>query len=367
MRAEVIGRDPAAMPTLPSRPARWIRGWTATSVPVSPLVLFGLLMGPQGLGLLSPTMLSAVDPAIPVALCALGALVGLSTPLRVGVIASAGLHALVTVGAVSAVLAGAWMLIAEPAPATRWLLPLMGGLAAAGSLTLPSRDAASATRHDRFVTAEALLPILGGGVLLIMVRASHPLESLAALGATCGVLTLLACAGWVLLKGESDETESRVFAIAALFLVGGAADYMSSSALFGGAIAGAVWRVLGGATRERLHRDILYVQHPFVVLVLIMAGAHAEIGWASLGLAAAYAAARLAARGGAGVLVSRLWPGASIGRALLLAAPGVFGIALALNAARALGPTVTLLVSVVTLGSVLSDIASRLIVEGNQS
>src|SRR5688572_18600867 len=53
-------------------------GWSATSVPVAPLLLTGMAVGPAGLGLLSPEALAFLDPAVPVAIGVLGVLVGLT-------------------------------------------------------------------------------------------------------------------------------------------------------------------------------------------------------------------------------------------------------------------------------------------------
>ena len=61
--------------TRPSR--RLLLGWSATSVPIAPLLLVGVFLGPHGLAVLSESALAAVDPAMSVALAVLGILVGL--------------------------------------------------------------------------------------------------------------------------------------------------------------------------------------------------------------------------------------------------------------------------------------------------
>src|SRR3990172_7892179 len=60
-----------------SRSWRRSLGWSATSAPVALLLVTGIAFGPQGISLLSPAVLSFLDPVVPVALAALGVLLGL--------------------------------------------------------------------------------------------------------------------------------------------------------------------------------------------------------------------------------------------------------------------------------------------------
>ena len=102
-----------------------------------------------------------------------------------------------------------------------------------------------------------------------------------------GVSLMLAAAAWLLLARASSETEERVFAVSALLLVGGVADALSLSALVGGLAAGVFWRLAGRQPREAVRRDVLFVQHPLLVLVLLLAGARAEWSPAAWALAPA--------------------------------------------------------------------------------
>ena len=58
-----------------------------------------------------------------------------------------------------------------------------------------------------------------------------------------------------------------------MLLVGGLADYLSLSALTSGLVAGLFWQRAGGPAAESLRRDLGYLQHPLVVLLLVTAGA----------------------------------------------------------------------------------------------
>ena len=138
-----------------------------------------------------------------------------------------------------------------------------------------------------------LLPIAAGGLMLAWLRAGSRIGTLALVAQASGITLALATAGWLLLTRTTSETEERVFAISALLLVGGVADALGLSALFGGLVAGLFWRYTGGRPRETVRRDVLFVQHPLLVVVLLVAGARAELAPASLALGAAYVVLRV--------------------------------------------------------------------------
>jgi hypothetical protein len=175
-----------------------------------------------------------------------------------------------------------------------------------------------------------------------------------------GITILLAAAGWLLLTRASSETEERVFAVSALLMVGGVADALSMSALFGGLTAGMFWRYLGHHPRETITRDVLFVQHPLVVLVLLVAGARADLSWASAGIAVGYIAFRLVGKLVGGVIAWRMGDGVvSRDVGLLLLPPGVFGVAFALNVAGSVGNAeASLLLGAVVIATIGLDIVA---------
>jgi hypothetical protein len=215
------------------------------------------------------------------------------------------------------------------------------------------------TTSTRVIEAGVLLPILAGGLLLAWMRSDTLVEALGLIVQVSAVTVALAAAGWLLLRQASTATDERVFAIAVLLLVGGAADALALSALTGGLVAGVFWRYGSGTPRDTLRRDVLFVQHPLLVLVLLVAGARTELSALSLTFGAGYLTLRVAGALAGGLLAYRiLGPKAPRDLGLYLTAPGVFGVAFALNAAAIVGPDASMLVSAVVVGTVGSEFLS---------
>lgn len=355
--------------TDPHRSRRWrgLLAWSATSVPVALLLMAGIAFGPEGINLLSRTTLTLLDPVMPVALAALGVLVGLGVGDRrtgdLRTLGAASLAAVVTMIVVSSGFIVAGLLTGSPFARSFWLLILISGICAATSLTLPADNALERrSPATRIIELGVLLPIVAGGLLLAGLRAGTPAAAAILVAQACGVTLALAAAAWLLLTRASSETQERVLAVSALLLVGGVAAALSLSALFGGLVAGVFWRYAGRHPRETLRRDVLFVQHPLLVLVLLVAGARAELSPVMLALGVGYVGLRVAGQMAAGTAASRLI-GANAPRdlGLHLLPPGVFGVGLALNAASVVGANASMLLSAVVLGTVGADLVAILV------
>lgn len=359
---ELPGRVDADSKTAPVR-SRGLLSWSATTLPITPVLLMGVLLGPQGLALLTGRALSAIDPAIPVALTALGALVSLERGAPEDPSArldAAGVAlAVVTMLVVGCGLAGAFLLTATGIT-SGWLMPVVCGLCAAGSVTVAGRASDERRGEKGAITAsEVTFTTIIGAALLVTVSATGSV-GLRMLQSS-GIAVVLAAAGWLLVRQTTSTTERRVFAMATLLLVGGSADLLGTSPLLAGVIAGVLWRQLGDPSCETLRRETHYVQHPFIVLVLLAAGANTEWTVFTFGTGAAYASLRAVTRAAAGTAVRRFATGVSPDLRMQLAAPGVFGVALALTVVRVAGnmPAASTALSVVVIGTILSDIVAR--------
>lgn len=351
------------------RRRRWhgLLVWSATSAPVALLLTAGIALGPRGINLLSSATLPLLDPVVPVALAALGVLVGLSVgdqrTDRRG-FGAACLVAAITMLVVSAgfavVVTLAW---ASPIGRSFWILTLTSGISAATALTLPTDSPLEPrTAATRVIELGVLLPMVAGGLVLAWLRAGSSGGAALLIGHACGVILALSAAAWLLLTRSSSETEERVFAVSALLLVGGVAGTLSVSALFGGLVAGAFWRYAGRHPRETIDRDVLFVQHPLLVLVLLVAGARADLSAASFALGAGYVVLRVFGQLGGGTMASRVTDvNAPRDLGLHLLPPGVFGVALALNAVSIIGADASMLLATVVVGTIGADFVAVLL------
>lgn len=352
-------------------PRRWAArmrlalGLSPTPRPGLVLIPLGMALGPHGLGVLSDAVLTIVDPAVSVALAALGVFVGMSLDMRKprsGFLLSAasleGALVLVTVAA-------GVLVVHRLSPAsdtTPWLLALMLGICAAPSSTAESARAHPALqRAARIGDLDDVLPIVAGLVALATIREETVLATLRLSGQTIVLALAIGAAGWLLVSRTSSVTEERVFAIGALLLLGGAAAYLSLSALFTGFVAGLFWHAAGTEARDRITHDLSYLQHPLIALLLVVAGARVHFSADLAPLIAVYLLCRIA-----GKLVGGWMAGSASGgdvprdTGLLLISPGIVGIAFALNVLQALGgaESATTLFAIVIAGSLLSDLVS---------
>jgi hypothetical protein len=360
------GRGPPPNGVRRSRRWRGLFVWSATSAPVGLLLMAGIAVGPGGINLLSLSTLTLLDPVVPIALAAFGVLVGLSASDRrtddARTLGAACLGGAVTVlivsGGFGVVALAAMSLVARPFS----VLVMTGGLCAATSLTLPSDDSLEPrTPATRLIELGVLLPIVAGGLILAWLRAGSFAGAGVLVAHACGVTLALAAAAWLLLTRTPSETGERVFAVSALLLVSGVAAALSLSALFGGLVAGLLWRYAGRHPRETIRRDVLFVQHPLLVLVLLVAGARADLSSSTLALGVGYVALRAAGQLAAGSVSSRV--AGVIGLrdlGLHLLPPGVFGVGFALNAVSIVGADASMLLAVVVVGTIGSELVAIL-------
>ncbi len=307
---------------------------TAPAVVFLPL---GYLLGPAGLGLITAPVLGYLDPVVSVALATLGSFAGLASGDAIARPRLAALSAveagttLLVVTGVTAALLSAWGIPTVLPPV---LLALCLGLAAS-----PSSAPALSADHSaaRVADLDDLVPILGAAVLLALVAESAGawllLGVTVATGLSAGVVAAL------LLRDGQPPGERVVVVVGLLLLIGGAAAYAAVSPLAAGFVAGAWWRWRARHAGEVVLADLERLHHPLVVLLLIAAGASSAFSREALWLSAALVLSRLLGKLGGGWMASRAAGGvAPADFGLLLLPPGVFGLAVVLNARQVLGP-----------------------------
>jgi uncharacterized membrane protein len=308
-------------------------------------------------------VLSYLDPAVSLALAALGTLVGLG--LKVRQPREARLFGASSVeAALTTLVVGVGILTVSLVqhPLEPWLFAVLLGTCAASSATTAETSA-----DERRISAarigdlDDVFPMVAGGLLLAILR-NVSLASATSLVLLVIVIALaIALAGWLLVAQTTLESEQHVFVAGTLLLIGGAAAYLSQSALFGGLVAGLFWNLAGGPARERISQDIRYFQHPLLVLLLLVAGARILPSVNTVIVGMAYLVCRTAAKLGGGRLARRIVDRrASAEFEFILLAPGLTGIAFALNVLQVSGAAdwAVSLLAIVVIGSIGSELLS---------
>jgi hypothetical protein len=313
------------------------------------LLLCGAAAGPHGLAILTQPVLSFLDPAAPVALAVFGILAAMRIQTTDdetrSTITTAALQAAIT----GTIVAGAFLLVPASAATGE---PLPGWNVAAITLGI-----AAATSLD---AEDCILPVIAGGLLLAFARETSSISALLITLEAGAIAALIAGSGWLLLSRTSAVDEHRVSTFGSALLLGGAADYLSMSALLFGLTAGGCWRLANSAVREHIRRDAAYVAHSLLALVLVMAGAHAVFSVPAFAIAIGYTVVRASGKLTGRWIADRVFPADARPTAQLLITPGAFGVAFALNVVRAMGSDFEVVLTVVVIGTVASSFIAAL-------
>lgn len=340
-------------------------GLGPTTAPVILFIPLGILLGPAGTNLLSASALVRVDPVISVALATLGVFVGIATGNARGGVArlmtaatAEGSITAVTVGAAMFFLLRAWQV---PLDASTLAIAAALGIAAAASAA-PAHESTGGPLEVAAKVADLddVLPIFAGAVVLWELGPGSQRLGLDLLF-TAGLGVAVGLAGWLLFE-RAEPAERGVFVLGTLAVVGGGAAYLGVSPLLAGLVAGFVWARTPGHTDRLAARDLAKVQHPLVILLLLIAGAGLQFTMMGVWLFAPYVLFRLVGKLLGGWVASRAAPlVAPSDLGSYLVSPGVLGIAVALNfhqvAPGAAGPVVF----AVSLGAALSEILAVIV------
>lgn len=331
------------------------------------LLPLGVALGPRGLDLLSNRVLNALDPAVSAALAALGVLIGLQFDIRRR--RQWALAGVASLGAVlTTVLVGGGVLLTQalvPAGAAwPWSFALLlGACAAPSSSASDADDAEPSSPASQIADLDDLAPIVLGFAALAWMGRDSGWTVLSVTTQTTVIAAMIAVAGVLLVSQTTSEGEQRVFVIGTILLLAGAAALLQLSELFTGLMAGLVLRRFHAIASDRFERDLRYLQHPLVALLLGVAGARFGVAPGWLALAVVYVAFRSAGKMFAGRMSSMWITGVPRDAGVMLLAPGVVGIALALNASRFYGDSSqsALLFAIVVAGSIASEVVSLLV------
>jgi hypothetical protein len=347
----------------------WLRTRLALGLSPMPvpalLLLAGVALGPLGLRFFTPRVLSYLDLIVSAALAALGVLVGLGLDMRrprewrlLGAAsAEAGLTILLVAAGIMYV--ARLQPVPEIAP---WTVALILGICASASSTVPGIDHSVYRLATRVGDLDDIVPVILGGIALALVHETTAAASLWLAVQALAIALAVALGGWMLIAYSSSDSEQRVFTVGTVLLLGGVAEYLSASALLSGLVAGIFWSAAGGAARDRIARDVRHMQHPLVVLLLLVAGARAGWPLALMAPVLVYVVLRTVAKLTGGWLVRRIvGPEVPATLGVDLLSPGVIAVAFALNAELVgAGPAGTI-VTIAVAASIASDLVSMFV------
>lgn len=339
----------------------------------APAVLFvpmGFVLGPQVLGLLPRTILAHLDPAVTVALAAIGIFIGMG--LETGgqnrrLLAAASVQALLTILTVSAAtlwLMSQWGLRLDLAAGV--VAAVLGVAASVSSASAPDRLGEAHRLITRIADFDDFLSVMAGAVAVAAIGATGWEHGLVRFGEVVAVGLLAGIAGWLLFERAHSVAERGVFVIGTLALVGGAAVYVNGSPLLAGMVAGICWKRLPGRADRIVRNDVSRFQHPLVILLLVVAGAMVELTPLVIWLLAPFVVFRLAGKVIGAWAAAWLVPPLRAGDlAAYLLAPGLLGIGLALNFVQVSSTEVAAAVaSAVALGTLASEMLALMAAPG---
>ena len=356
------------------RSSWWLRSRLALGLSPTPLpglvLLIGLAAGPEGLGVFSSQVLTYLDPVVAVALAALGILIGLGLDLRrpreARLLGAATLEAGLTLMLVTAgvLFVGSGQF---PSGLSPWLVALIFGICASASATVPGMNSSPAgTIATRMGDLDDVLPILLSGLAIALIREASAGWAVSLAAQAIGIALAVALAGWLLVSQAASDSEQRVFTVGTVVLLGGITEFLGTSALLAGLAAGIIWNKAGGTARDRFARDVRHMQHPLLVLLLLIAGARLGFPPALGALVLTYVVLRVIGKLVGGWLAARLiGPGPPAQLGLYLISPGIIAVAVALNAEQAAGDAAgdaaALILAVAVVGSIASELLAFLV------
>jgi hypothetical protein len=220
-----------------------------------------------------------------------------------------------------------------PAPLVALSLGIAAAASSAGSVETSSDE--THRTATRIADLDDALPILVGGVVIALIAAGDATrinEALMLAGRTCLAGLAIAVAGWLLFERAHSPAERGLFIVGTLVLLGGSTAYLSGSPLLAGMVAGLFWTWTPGRAEEMVRESLAKFQHPVIVLMLLVAGASCSPTVAAIWLFAPLVLFRLAGKLAGGWVAARLREEVTPGDlGTYLVAPGLLGIAFALN------------------------------------
>ena len=212
----------------------------------------------------------------------------------------------------------------------------------------------------RIADLDDVLPIVVSGLVVVMLGSATPMPLWVAVGWLFRTIVLgiaVGTAGWLLFERAHSRAERNVFIAGTVALIGGTSSFLGLSPLLAGLMAGLLWVWLPGHADRVVRSDLQRVQHPLIVVLLLVAGASCEFSREAVWLAGPLVLFRLTGKLMGGWLAMRvqgLVTASELG--LHLIAPGLLGIAVALHLLQAVRtPGMTAVLTAVVVATLASE------------
>ncbi|MCP3103948.1 sodium:proton exchanger [Myxococcus sp. K15C18031901] len=288
-------------------------------------LLFGVVLGPSMVGVLSVADLGSVRPLMALGLGTAGVILGLNLDPRLlrllprPVYAAALAHSGTAFFFVAVPLLAPLILTTRPSLHTAVGAAAMLGAAASLSSGHFAVLAHRGGRMDRVRgLGVALLTMLDDAVGLSVLALALVLGSAPSMGEGLGLVCLAVLLGILcgallafLTHALNDPAELTTVTLGMVALVGGAAAYLRVSALLAGVACGATLALVGGRTVERVARALGRVERPvFLVLVFLVGCGVYTRDWAAWALVPGFVGLRFLGKVVGGGFAQRLVGGA---------------------------------------------------------
>ena len=351
-RREIGGADPLdrRLGEPPPSPLTWVvsalrvRSALGLAPSLTPAIIFlplGFLLGPNSLGLLSGLALDRLEGIVTIALAVLGVLVGVALGREVRdswpLLIAASLESATTIAIVAAGAAyfaiETGMPLGAPVAAMAVALGLSASASSATSPHLHHESEPAVEIATRVADLDDVLPIAAAFIVVLLLEPRSPRDVAVAVLAPVVAGLVTAVIGWLLFERAESGAERAVFVLGTLALAGGTAAHLSISPLMVGLTAGVFWTLAPGRADRIVQEDLRKVQHPLVVLLLVIAGARWVPTLVAVWWLAPYVLCRFAGKVAGGWLSSKLLGSEPrpADLAAFLLPPGVIGVGFALN------------------------------------
>lgn len=329
----------SGLPWLQPLRTRAVLGLTPVVAPAVLFVPIGAALGPSFTNVLNPTALGYLDAVVAVALAVLGVFAGLAldlqTPRDRQLFTAASVEAIATLLIVSGAFLFLLMSWQIPLGLSYGLVALTLGLCAsvssAGSVDESSPAHAMAVR---IADLDDVVPIVVSGLAVVMLGTSTSIPVWTAVGWLFRTLVLgiaVGTAGWLLFERAHSRAERNLFIAGVVALIGGTSSFLGLSPLLAGLMAGLLWVWLPGQADRVVRSDLQRVQHPLIVVLLLVAGASCQFSREAVWLAGPLVLFRLTGKLVGGWLATKGQRLSAAELGLHLVAPGLLGIAVALH------------------------------------